>query len=76
MNHLSQTQSEMLQDRYALRIAARLNLSVSKVPYEVPERLRAAREQALATRKRSRPEMVGAPLRFSDGSLALDPRGE
>lgn len=38
-------------DRYGVRVAARLSPSLEELPYEVGERLRAARMQALARRK-------------------------
>jgi hypothetical protein len=40
------------QDRFGLAVAARLSAGTAELPYEVSERLRAARTQALARRKR------------------------
>ena len=40
------------QDRFGRRVAARLSAGTAELPYEVSERLRAARTQALARRKR------------------------
>ena len=40
------------QDRFGGRVAARLAAGTQELPYEVSERLRAARMQALAKRKR------------------------
>ena len=42
-----------LQDRYGRTVAARLSAGMAELPYEVSERLRAARTQALASRKRA-----------------------
>lgn len=41
-----------LHDRFGRRVAARLSAGAAELPYEVSERLRAARTQALARRKR------------------------
>jgi hypothetical protein len=46
------TQSD-LQDRFGRRVAARLASGTAELPYDVTERLRAARTQALAQRKRA-----------------------
>jgi hypothetical protein len=46
------TQSD-LQDRFGRRVAARLARGTAELPYDVTERLRAARTQALAQRKRA-----------------------
>jgi hypothetical protein len=39
------------QDRFGLQVAARLSAGTAGLPYEISERLRAARVQALAKRK-------------------------
>jgi len=44
--------AEIRQHRLGLRIAARLSAGTADLPHDVQERLRAAREQALASRKR------------------------
>lgn len=57
---------ELATDRFARRIAARLTDGTSELPYDVSERLRASRMQALARRKkpaavvRTAPEVVHA----------------
>lgn len=43
--------TEALIDRHGLELAARLNAGTSTLPYEVQERLRAARTRALVARK-------------------------
>ena len=43
--------AEVAQNRFGLRIAARLSASANDMPHDLQERLRAAREQALARRK-------------------------
>jgi hypothetical protein len=44
-------QNLLAQDRFGLRVAARLSEAVEDLPYEVSERLRAARVQAMGRRK-------------------------
>lgn len=51
MNNLYYDQNQLLQERFALRVAARLSEAVGDIPYEVSERLRAARTRALGARK-------------------------
>lgn len=51
MTNSPQHQAEVFQDRYGLKVAARLSDSIDDLPYEISERLRAARMQALAHRK-------------------------
>ena len=52
---------EALQARYALRVAARLTDASRELPHDITERLRSAREQALArAREVRRTETAGA----------------
>jgi hypothetical protein len=51
MNNSYQYQNQLAQDRFGLRIAARLSDAADELPYDVSERLRAARVQALGKRK-------------------------
>jgi uncharacterized membrane protein YhdT len=44
-------QHELEQERFGLRVASRLSDSLDDLPYEISERLRAARVQAVAKRK-------------------------
>jgi hypothetical protein len=46
------TQSQ-LQDRFGRQVAARLEAGTAEIPYNVTERLRAARVQAVARRKQA-----------------------
>lgn len=62
--------AESKQDRYALRVAARLNEGCQDLPYEISERLRAARVQALARRKLAQPRMA-SELALSGGGATL-----
>ena len=51
MNKPDQHRSEALQQQYARHITQRLTASTGEIPYDISERLRAARMQALAKRK-------------------------
>jgi hypothetical protein len=44
-------QNQLAQDRFGLRIAARLSDAADNLPYDISERLRAARAQALGGRR-------------------------
>lgn len=44
-------QQELAQDRFGLRVTARLSDAADELPYEISERLRASRVQALGKRK-------------------------
>jgi len=51
MNTANTPSHEMAADRFARRITARLSSGANDLPYDISERLRAARTQALAKRK-------------------------
>ncbi|WP_298211188.1 DUF3619 family protein [Acidovorax sp.] len=51
------THAEAAAERFALRVTARLSSGTDELPYDISERLRASRMQALAKRK------VVAPVR-------------
>jgi Protein of unknown function (DUF3619) len=69
MNHPQQRHLDVLMERQGLRLAAQLNASTDDLPHEVIERLRAARERAVASRK---VELIGQPAVYGlAGSLAL-----
>jgi len=44
-------QNQLAQDRFGLRVSARLSDAADNLPYDISERLRAARVQALSKRK-------------------------
>lgn len=44
-------QQELAQDRFGLRVTARLSDAADQLPYDISERLRASRVQALGRRK-------------------------
>lgn len=62
MTNTPSYQAELRRDRYGLRVAALLSQGGTELPYEVAERLRAARTRALAQRKKVRtaPAILGA----------------
>lgn len=51
MTNSQSNPSEQLQDRFGRHVAARLSAATAELPYNVTERLRAARVQAVARRK-------------------------
>jgi hypothetical protein len=51
MNTTHQQNALRAQDGFGRQVAARLTLGTAELPYEVAERLRAARAQAMARRK-------------------------
>lgn len=62
--------TESLQDRYGMRVAARLTEGCEDLPYEIAERLRAARMQALARRKPAQTR-TASELALSGGAATL-----
>jgi len=73
------TQPHPLQDRFGRQVAARLSAGAAELPYDVTERLRAARVQALAKRKMVNLRTAGAmqpsggtaTMTFGDEGLSL-----
>lgn len=70
MNSTLQHQAGILQDRYGLRIAARLSDGAADLPRDISERLRAARVQALARRKVVRVERTSSSTSLN-GTVTL-----
>jgi hypothetical protein len=77
--NILQTASAGTGDRFGRAVAARLAAGAAELPYEVTERLRASRVQAVAQRKRAlsilAPQVVAsggaAALGFDDDSMSL-----
>ena len=72
--HISENSTSTAADRFALRVVARLDEGSNDLPYDIAERLRAGRMQALDKRKRpvvvaQRP-VVAEPVVLSSGSVA------
>ena len=57
-----QNQQEILQERFALKLAARLSEGSADLSYDISERLRAARAQAVAKRKTSKLQTANAVM--------------
>jgi len=72
-----QHQAEIFQDRFGLKVAARLSQGLPELPHDITERLRAARVQALAHRRLARTQTAAtvvasgaaATLTFGDERL-------
>ena len=62
-----------LENRFGLLVAARLSAGAQDLPHDVTERLRAARVQAIARRKRpvSATQVQAAPAVLSNGHTAI-----
>lgn len=71
MSYSLQHQAEILQDRFGTRLAARLSGGTDSLPYDVSERLRAARVQALGKRKLSSLQTSPAVVSAGGGTAAL-----
>ena len=71
------TQAEAAAERFALRVTARLSSGTEALPYDISERLRASRMQALAKRKVTVPVRRTAPAAVvvNAGSTATLGRG-
>jgi hypothetical protein len=70
MTNSLQKRVAILQDRYGLKTASYLSAGAADLPYEISERLRAARAQAVSKRKIVKMETAGAVVN-SGGSAAL-----
>jgi len=68
-------QSEILQDRYGLRVAARLTQAADALPHDITERLKAARMQALGKRKVAEKALAGR-VQVAGGSAILGGGGD
>ena len=71
-NHLLQDTAQLSQDRFGLRVAARLSMGNAELPHDISERLRVARHQAIALRKRTQLATVtkSATAVFGSGGTA------
>jgi hypothetical protein len=68
MNRSPQNHTDILQDRYGLKAASYLSAGTTDLPYDISERLRAARAQAVAARRIAR--VQAAPATAIAGSGA------
>ena len=75
MTNSLQHQADVRQDRFGLAVAARLNAATATLPDDVTERLRIARQQAVAQRKRVALSAAPAALGNGGGTLTLGDEG-
>jgi hypothetical protein len=75
MSNSRQKRAEILQDRFGLKTASYLSAGTSDLPYDISERLRAARAQAVATRKIAKVQTSGSII-GAGASAALSWGGE
>lgn len=69
-------QAEAAAERFALRVATRLSGGADELPYDISERLRASRMQALAKRKKvAVPARIATPVIVNGGGSATLGRG-
>lgn len=71
MTNSLQNRADILQDRFALKVTSYLSASTANLPYDVSERLRAARVQAVAKRKIATVQTAGSVLNAGGGSAAM-----
>jgi len=74
MNHSTSNSTLAIQDRFGLKLAARLSESADTLPHDISERLRAARMQALDRYKQVK--MATASTLQSNGGAATLTFGE
>ncbi|MDF1485223.1 DUF3619 family protein [Ramlibacter sp. H39-3-26] len=67
---------DALLDLFGQRVAARLTAGNDTLPYDIAERLRAARMQALAHRKVERAPLLAASIAANGAGAATLPWGE
>lgn len=68
MTNSLQKRSDILQDRYGLKTSSYLSAGAADLPYDISERLRAARVQAVAKRKIAKTVTAGSVV--SNGTSA------
>jgi hypothetical protein len=69
-------QAEAAAEHFALRVATRLSSGTNELPYDISERLRASRMQALAKRKKlAAPARIATPVLVNGGGSATMGRG-
>ena len=71
MTNSLQNRADILQDRFALKATSYLSAATADLPYDISERLRAARAQAVAKRKIASVQAAGSMVNAGGGSAAL-----
>lgn len=69
MTNLTNYQQALEQDRFGLRVASRLSDSLEDLPYEVCERLRAARVRAVSKQKIAVTQTAASLVRLGGNSV-------
>ena len=67
----NQFHEQALQDQFGSKIAARLSQASAEVPHDISERLRVARLQAVAQRKKLQP-MLASQINVQNGTATLN----
>jgi Protein of unknown function (DUF3619) len=75
MTNSLQHQADLLRDRFGLAVASRLNAATDTLPHDVTERLRVARQQAVAQRKRVVWNAAPAAAGNGGGTLTMGDEG-
>ncbi len=70
MTNSLQNRAEVLQDRFALKATSYLSAATVDLPYDISERLRAARVQAVSSRKIAKTQTAASVVN-AGGSAAL-----
>ena len=71
MNTTNQQDAIRSQDRFGRQVAARLSQGAAELPYEVTERLRAARAQAMSRRKLVSAQTAPSVISAAGGAATL-----
>ena len=69
MNRSTQYHTDILQDRYGLKAASYLSAGTTDLPYDISERLRAGRAQAVAARKIAKVQTIAVTASAGAGSV-------
>jgi hypothetical protein len=68
MTNSLQNRADILQDRFALKAASYLSVGAADLPYDISERLRAARAQAVSQRKVAKLQTVSHVVSTGSGA--------
>ena len=68
MTYSLQNRTDILQERFALKAASYLTAGTADLPYEISERLRAARAQAVSKRKIALSQTAGSLVNSGSGA--------
>lgn len=73
MNQAFPCQADILEARFGQRVASQLDRGTAELPHDISERLRVAREQAVARRKRvvTAPRLVAGAQALGQGTLTF-----